>query len=360
MQEMDKENAGRAGEMSGATVSDRKYRLLFAAALSALILVMVASLCIGRYGVGVADCVKILLSGIFHFPETWTKTMYNVVMVLRLPRVLTAAMVGAGLAISGAAYQSMFKNPMVSPDILGVSSGASIGACLAILLGLGSVVTQSWAFIGGMAAVLITAAVPRILKSSSPVLLVLAGIITGGLMSSALGIIRYIAMSAFPDSTILADMTYWTMGSFSKAGMDELKYIAPVVLISGGVLVCIRYRLNVLSLGESEAKTLGINVSRLQLIIILASTLVTASCVCVSGTIGWVGLVVPHLSRMVVGPDNRKMLPFSLLLGAMFMVVVDTLCRSISSAEIPVSIITGLVGAPFYFYLLYRQRMSMR
>lgn len=360
MQEMDRVNAEGAGKLSGANLSDGQYRAVLAAAVALLVAVMLAAICIGRYGVTPFNCVKILASNFFDVEPTWTKTMQSVVMVLRLPRVLTAALVGAGLAVSGAAYQSMFKNPMVSPDILGVSSGASIGACLSILLGMGAVVTQSWAFIGGMLAVLITAAVPRLMKNDSPVLLVLAGIITGGLMSSVLGIIRYLAMSYTADETVLADMTYWTMGSFSKAGAAEILSVAPVTLVAGAVLVLIRYRLNVLSLGENEAKTLGVNVSATQLVIILCSTLVTASCVCVSGTIGWVGLVVPHLARMVVGPDNRKTLPFSLVLGAIFMVIVDTLCRSISSAEIPVSIVTGLIGAPFYFYLLYRQRMSMR
>ena len=239
MQEMDRVNAEGAGKLSGANLSNGQYRAVLAAAVALLVAVMLAAICIGRYGVTPFNCVKILASNFFDVEPTWTKTMQSVVMVLRLPRVLTAALVGAGLAVSGAAYQSMFKNPMVSPDILGVSSGASIGACLSILLGMGAVVTQSWAFIGGMLAVLITAAVPRLMKNASPVLLVLAGIITGGLMSSVLGIIRYLAMSYTADETVLADMTYWTMGSFSKAGAAEILSVAPVTLVAGAVLVLI-------------------------------------------------------------------------------------------------------------------------
>lgn len=358
MQGLEQSNNERARQMSGGNISDAKYRVLVITLFVGLIAVMLAAICIGRYGISVLDCVKILVSKVVSITETWTKTMSNVVWIIRLPRIVAAALVGAGMAIAGAAYQSMFKNPMVSPDILGVSSGASIGACSAILLGLGTVTTQVWAFVGGMIAVFLTAIVPRVMKNNSPMLLVLAGIITGSLMNSIMGIIRYIA-AASDDGTALEDITYWTMGSFTKASMDNLAVIAPLVIIAGGVLMLIRYRLNVLSLGENEAKTLGVNVGRTQLIVIITATLITAACVALCGTIGWVGLVVPHLGRMLVGPDNRKMLPVTMFLGAIFMVVVDTICRSISAAEIPVSIVTGIIGAPFYFYLLYKQRMSM-
>lgn len=358
MHEMEQSNNERAQQMSGSNMSESKYRVVVLTLFISLICVMFAAICIGRYGIGIGDCLKILVSKVVDITQTWTKTMANVVWIVRMPRILAAALVGAGLAIAGAAYQSMFKNPMVSPDILGVSSGAAIGACSAILFGLGTVYIQSWAFIGGMVAVFITAFIPRLMKNTSPIILVLAGIITGSLMNSVLGIIRYIAASSAND-TVLADITYWTMGSFTKASMSNLAIIAPLVIIAGGILMLVRYRLNVLSLGDNEAKSLGVNVGRTQLVIIITATLITASCVSLCGTIGWVGLVVPHLGRMIVGPDNRKMLPVTMFLGALFMVVIDTICRTISAAEIPVSIVTGIIGAPFYFYLLYKQRMNM-
>lgn len=346
-------------KIRAANQSDATYYVYMVVLVCLLALALFVALSTGHLGISIRECLAILFKDIFGLEQTWTDMQANVIHMIRVPRALAAAMVGAGLAVSGASYQSMFKNPMVSPDILGVSSGASIGACLSILLGMGAAITQLWAFVGGLAAVLITTAIPRILRNDSPIMLVLAGIITGGLMSSALGIIRYLAMNSSSD-TALEDMTFWTMGSFAKVSMDDLVSIVPVVLIAMATLFLIRYRLNVMALGDREAKTLGVNVGRTQLIIILAATLITASSVSICGTVGWVGLVVPHLCRMMVGPDNKKLIPMAMVVGALFMVVVDTLCRSIAKAEIPISIITGIVGAPFYFYLLFRQRMSMK
>lgn len=328
--------------------------------LGVLILIMIGVVCfalwVGRYPMTLADPLKILLSRLIPIEPTWTGTMEAVIFKLRLPRITAALLVGGALALSGAAYQSMFKNPMVSPDILGVSSGASVGASLAILLGLGKITIQVWAFIGGVVAVLLTASVPKLLRSNSTIILVLAGIIVGGLMSSIMGIIKYIAT---PD-TALAEMTYWAMGSLAKVHYVDLIYIAPVLILSGLVLLLSRYRLNVLSLGEEEAKSLGVHVGKTRGIIILCSTLLTASSVCIAGTIGWVGLIIPHLGRMLVGPDNQKMLPTAMIIGGTFMVIIDTTARTLSSAELPIGIITGIVGAPFYFWLLLKQRMILQ
>lgn len=338
--------------------SGLSYRLFLVGLIIFLLFLITAALCVGRYVIDVGVCLKILLSPILRESQNWTVMEENVVMILRLPRILGSVLVGAGLALSGATYQSMFKNPMVSPDILGVSNGASIGACTAILLGLGPFFIESWAFVGGILAVTITTAIPRLLKNDSSMMLVLSGIITGSLMNSILGLIRYLAISS-GDDTILADMTYWMMGSFAKISMKDLKTAAPIIGCCCLILLLLRFQLNLLSLGEQEARTLGVHVSSLQLIVITCATLITASCVSISGTVGWVGLVVPHLARMIVGVDNKRMLPVAMLLGSIFMLVVDTLCRSISSAELPISIITGIIGAPFYFFLLYKQRMKM-
>lgn len=344
-----------AGNLSGRNISNAKYRMIFAGLVVLAFGVFFASLAIGRYNIPFFDSVLILLAQIFPIEPTWTQTMEAVIFNLRLPRTIAAVFIGGGLALSGAAYQSMFKNPLVSPDLLGVSSGACVGASLAILYSMGPVFIQILAFIGGIAAVSITVAVPRLMHNSSTLMLVLSGVIVGGLMSSIMGIIKYVADA----DTALAEMVYWAMGSLSNVKMVDLYYIAPCILVSGFVLVLFRYRLNVLSLGEDEAKTLGVDVRKVRGIIIVCATLLTASAVCLAGTIGWVGLVIPHLGRMIVGPDNRKLLPVAVVLGAIFMVVIDITARSLTSAELPLSIITGLIGAPFYFYLLIRQRMSI-
>lgn len=334
----------------------RQYRLMLVVLLVILLCSVMASLTLGRYGMSVGEALKILLSKVVPIENTWDNTQESVVMRLRLPRTLAAALIGAALALSGASYQSMFKNPMVSPDLLGVSSGACIGASLAITLSLSSVTIQVWAFLGGIAAVTLTTAIPKLLGSQSTVMLVLSGVIVGGLMSSIMGIIRYFAD---PD-TALAQMTYWAMGSLADVQMVDLAAIGPFILAAGILLLLMRFRLNVLSLGEQEAKTLGVDIKKSRAVVIVCATILTASSVCIAGTIGWIGLVVPHLGRMMAGPDNRKMLPLAVLLGASFMIWIDLVARTITSAELPISIITGIIGAPFYFYLLFRQRNTLR
>ncbi|MDD2249078.1 MAG: iron ABC transporter permease [Methanocorpusculum sp.] len=344
-----------AGKISGRAASSAKYRMIMVCLVILLIGIFFLSLTVGRYSIPFFDSIAILLARVFPIEPAWTQTMEAVIFNLRLPRTIAAVLIGGGLALSGAAYQSMFKNPLVSPDLLGVSSGACIGASLAILYSMGPVIIQIWAFIGGIIAVSITVAVPRLMHNSSTLMLVLSGVIVGGLMSSIMGVIKYTADA----DTALAEMVYWAMGSLADVKMIDLYYIAPCILAAGFVLLLFRYRLNVLSLGEEEAKTLGVDVRNVRRIIIVCATLLTASAVCLAGTIGWVGLVIPHLGRMLVGPDNRKLLPAAVILGAVFMVMIDITARCLTSAELPLSIITGLIGAPFYFYLLIRQRASI-
>jgi len=276
----------------------------------------------------------------------------NVVLGLRLPRILAAIFVGAALSISGSAYQGIFKNPLVSPDFLGVSSGACIGAALAILLSLGSSQISIFAFFGGIAAVLITAAVPGLIKNRSNIMLVLSGIIVSSLMSSILGFIKY---TADPE-TQLASITYWTMGSFSYVDTKDLLTMVIVLLPPMIILMLISWWIDVLSMGEEEARSLGANVRLIRAIAIICSTLLTSGSVCLAGTIGWVGLIIPHFARMLVGSSNKKIMPVSVVLGALFMLVVDTLTRSISIDEMPVSIMTGIIGAPFFCWLLFKRR----
>jgi iron complex transport system permease protein len=278
--------------------------------------------------------------------------MYRVVMYSRLPRTVASVLVGGALAVAGSSYQGVFRNPLVSPDLLGVSSGSCVGAAISILLGLGYFGNVILAFVGGIAAVLLTVLFPVLLNKRSTVSLVLSGVIVGGFFSSLLGLLKYLAN---PD-TELAEITYWQLGSLAKVKIVSLYYIAPVILISGTIILLLRWRINVISLGDKEAKTLGINLYKERGLIILSATLLTAASVCISGTIGWIGLVMPHLARMIVGQDNKKVIPISAVLSSVFLVAVDILARNLTGAEIPLSIITGFLGTPFFAYVLVRQR----
>ncbi|WP_299077059.1 iron ABC transporter permease [uncultured Fretibacterium sp.] len=320
-----------------------------------LVVVFFIALCAGRYSIRVTEVVRILASSVFDVTQTWDDRAYGVIFTLRLPRTIGAVLVGAALSLAGAAYQGVFKNPLVSPDLLGVSSGACVGAAIAILLGMNSLGVQTLAFAVGIGAVALTMLIPRLFRSSSMMMLVLSGVIVRGMMDSVVGIIKYIA----DPETQLADITYWTLGSLVKVLSSDLFAIAPVIAAGCLMVLLLSWRINILSLGEQEARALGVHVGFVRGVVILCSTLLTASAVCVCGTIGWVGLVIPHLSRITIGQDNTKSIPVSLLMGAIFMVAIDTLARVLTSLELPLSILTGIIGAPFYFMVLAGQRMSL-
>jgi len=317
-----------------------------------LFLFAVLALCLGKYPVSPMNCLKIIFNALLGKEQNADLMTVNVVLRLRLPRILAAMFVGAALSASGSAYQGIFNNPLVSPDFLGVSSGACIGAAAAILLGFGSVAISIMAFFGGILAVLITSAIPMILKNRSNIMLVLSGIIIGSLMSSILGFLKFVA----DPSTQLASITYWTMGSFSYIAPSNIPVMFAVLLPPMIVLILMSWWLDVLSMGEMEARALGANVRLVKAIAICCSTLLTSGSVCMAGTIGWVGLIIPHFTRMITGPSNRRMMPAACITGAIFMLMVDTLTRIIGSNEMPVSIMTGLIGAPFFCWLLYRRR----
>ena len=326
--------------------------LLFLGIVVAVLVVL--SLCIGRYQVDVGTTLKILFSWLFG-GETgvdWTQNQYNVIMNLRLPRALAAMLVGAALALSGASYQGVFQNPLVSPDILGVSYGACVGAALSILLYLNNWWTQILAFVGGLITVFITVSIPKLMHRHTNVVMVLSGVIVGGFMSSILGIMKYVAD---PD-TQLAEITYWQLGSIAKVNFTLLKYTAPVMIVAAIILIAMRWRLNLISLGEEEARTLGVDIRKERGIIIVAATILTASAVSVAGTIGWVGLIIPHVTRRIVGSDNKRLIPTVIFVAAAFMLIVDLFARNISGYEIPLGILTGLIGAPIFGYILVKQR----
>ncbi len=321
-----------------------------------LIALILVCMCVGKYSLTPVECLNIIFGKITGAESSWDAMDEKLLMGVRLPRVMATVIVGAALALSGAVYQGIFKNPLVSPDFLGVSSGACIGAAVAILLSLSSALIQVCAFIGGIAAVTLTVMIPKAMKSNSNIMLVLAGIIVSGAMSSILGFIKYIA----DPETQLAAITYWQLGSFAYVDTPALLSILPLSIIAAVVLIAMAWWINILSMGEQEAQSLGANVGVLRGICIICATILTAGAVCISGTIGWVGLVIPHFGRMLVGSDNRSLLPAACLIGGIFLLLVDTVTRIIGPAEMPISILTGIIGAPFYAWLLYRQRMNIR
>ena len=336
-----------------SNVKDSNQRSLPVVLIALIIIALictVAALCIGSYSIPVKDTLNILLSPIFGDGD-WSARAQLIITQVRLPRVLAAILVGAALAVAGTSYQGIFRNPLVSPDLLGVSSGACVGAASAILLGSGALGIQLAAFLGGIGAVAMTISIPKIIKKESTVALVLSGVIVGGFCGSIMGLLKYIAD---PEST-LAEITYWQMGSLAKADYESLAYTAPIIIVCIIILMALRWRVNVLSLGDQEAKALGINLKFERGVVIAMSTLLTASAVSLAGTIGWIGLVIPHLARFLVGPNVARSLPVAFVMAAGFMLIVDTLSR-FSGIEIPLSILTGLIGTPFFVVLLAKQR----
>jgi len=324
--------------------------------LLVLLLVFVISFTIGRYPVTPAEVLEVLRARLMSAPRSGSTEIDVVVMTIRLPRILAAMLVGSALSVSGAAYQGLFRNPMVSPGILGVSAGASFGAALAILCGFGMAGIQSLAFLTGLAAVAATWAIGAGLgRRSDPVLImVLAGIIIGTLFSAFVSLVKFVAD---PYNTLPA-ITFWLMGSLASIKLADLSIAAAPMIIGTLVLNALAWQLNVLCFGDDEARALGLETGRLRCVFILCATLVTASAVAISGIIGLVGLIVPHLARQLVGPDHKVLLPASAVLGAAFLLVVDDLARALIAVEIPLGIVTSIIGAPFFLYLLSRSRRA--
>lgn len=326
--------------------------------LSLLIVVLIAvfflSFLIGRYPIAPDIALGILLSKIVHLTPFWTEDMEIVMLKIRLPRIMAAILVGAALAASGAAYQGLFRNPLVSPGILGVTAGASFGAALAILLSLNAVGVQVAAFAFGLAAVTATYLITLWLgqKGETILLMILAGIIIGTLFTAFVSLIKYVA----DPNDALPAITYWLMGSLAAVNNRDV-YLAAVPIGTGlFVLTLLRWNLNVMSFGEEEARALGVNTVRLRIIVVVCATMVTASAVAISGVIGLVGLVVPHLSRLLVGPNYKSLLPAAIVMGSIFMLLVDNLARTLFAVEVPLGILTSLIGAPFFLYLLLHTR----
>ena len=334
-----------------------KHLTVIVVALALLIVVAVVAMAVGRAMLSpgtVIDALWQLVTGDGDTPLV----ARNIVLNVRLPRVVAAAMIGGALAISGTAYQGLFRNPMVSPDILGASTGASFGAALALLLSLGNMPVRAAAFAGGLAAVFITYAAARYIgrESSQVLLLVLCGMIVSALFQAFVSAIKY---TADPDSK-LPEITYWLMGSIAKVTWSDLRLFAIPFVLGVVPLLALRWRFNILAFGDEEAESLGVNAAALRLVSIVCATLLTASCVAISGVIGWVGLIMPHVVRFIAGPDNRIVVPLSVILGGAFLIAVDTACRSLMPSEIPLGILTSIIGAPLFFLILLRTQQGGR
>lgn len=322
---------------------------VFGASILILGAVMYLSLVSGRYPVEPQELFQILGKNWFGFNVKVYKPAENMLLNVRMPRLLASGLVGASLAIAGAAFQAVFRNPLVSPYLLGVSQGASVGAATAILLGVGTTIAiQGSALAGGIVAVILTVSIPRMLKNESTLMLVLSGVIVGGFGTAALGALKFIANP----ETQLAQIVFWQMGSLQDVRSPSFGQFAIIAVPCILLLLAMRWRINILSLGDDEARALGVNIAQTRGVIILLATLITATSVCIGGPISWVGLVIPHLCRLLVGSDNKKLMPLSVTMGAAFMMFVDTLARSLTSAEIPLSVLTGFIGTPLFMLLL--------
>lgn len=311
------------------------------------LLIAIICLGIGRYTIRLDQTFKILFSPLTKIGVNYAD--YIVIFNIRFPRIILAFSVGLGLAISGAAFQSMFSNPLATPDTLGVASGASFGAALALLFGFSFIGVQAMAMILGMVALLITLWIGKnSISQSKIVMIVLSGIVVSSLFKALVSGVKYIAD---PNDTLPA-ITYWLMGSMNGANFKTLLLGLPSIFIGSLIIFLLRWRLNIISLSDDEANSLGGHVQLVRILIMFSATLVTASCVSMCGAVGWVGLLIPHVSRLLVGSDNTRIIPISMSLGASFMIIVDTLARSISASEILLSILTALIGAPFFISLL--------
>ena len=326
------------------TAGGRAAYILAAAALLGLTLLAVS---VGRFPVSVQYLLS-LLAG-----KAASANVETVIFQVRGPRVLAALLVGAALAAAGSAYQGMFRNPLVSPDILGVSTGAALGAVVAIFLSLGVVAVQGFAFAGGLVAVALVYWIGGRLRGHEPLLaLVLTGVVIGTLLGSTIALLKYLA----DPYNQLPAITYWLLGSLAAVAPRDLAVAAPLMLAGLAPMLLLRWRVNLLALPDDEARALGADTRKLRMTVIAAATLMTAAAVAISGIIGWVGLLVPHAARLLVGPDFRRLLPLAMLLGAGFLLAVDTLCRTLAQIEVPPGVLTALIGTPFFLWLFARSR----
>ena len=361
------ENAAQRKEdsVNSCVPAAGRERLRFTLLLAGFVLVFLGSFAVGRYSVAPDKTCCILLDALLRragelanrlpFADAewglapfWTSAEAAVVLNVRLPRILAAALIGAALSVAGVSYQGMFRNPMVSPDLLGASTGAGFGAALALLLSMNYFAVTLSAFLFGLAAVMLAYLISRRSRMDITLSMVLAGMMISSLFTSGTSLIKLLADT----ESQLPAITYWLMGSLTSVRGRDVRFAALPVLLGILPLLLLRWRINLLTLSEAEARSMGVDTRRLRLTVIFCATLMTAASVSISGMIGWVGLVIPHFCRMIFGYDYRRLLPASALLGGAFLMLVDDLARTIATSEIPLGILTSFVGAPVFLYLI--------
>lgn len=341
-----------ANETNLYSKEQRSYRLLLFSGIIGVVVVFMMSLCLGNYMTSPRDVFNALA-----YPDAYPQ-IYMIVTRSRLPRLIAAMLVGASLSVAGLTYQEIFSNKMASPDILGVSAGAGVGASVSIYLGTGFLVTSTFAFIGGLAAVGLTMAASKLFDGSnkSVASLILAGIVVGGLMNSLLGLFKYLS-----NDSQLASITFWLLGGFYNTTYRQLAFASPLVVIGIVVLMLFRWNIVMLRSGDTDAYTHGINAKIVRRMCITITTIITSVSICISGTVGWIGLAIPNLIRLLVHNDGRKLMPLAIIYGALFTEICDLLARTITNTEIPVGVITGFIGAVmFIFVLLIQSTRSKR
>lgn len=306
------------------------------------------ALCIGRFTIPIQDVITTLL---MPFGVDVTENNEMVIWNVRLPRVLMAILIGAGLAVAGATFQSVFANPLASPDTLGVSSGAAFGAALAILFSLNTLLVQSIAITFGLIAIAVTFILSRLKGNGNMLLIVLAGVIVSAFFTALVSGIKYVA----DPQEKLPEITYWLMGSLSGSSWQDLLLAAPFIVIGIIGIYLLRWRLNILMLSEEEISSMGMRVKHIRWAVIILATMIIAASVSVVGQVGWIGLVIPHIARAIVGTDHRKIIPVCISMGAAFLIVIDTISRSVIAGEVPLSILTAIIGAPLFAFLYFRK-----
>lgn len=322
---------------------DRKYRVCMITGCIATLFLALIALCLGQYTIALQDVIKVLT-----LQKVDLVNAETVIFNIRIPRILVSLIVGSGLATAGASFQALFSNPLATPDTLGCANGASFGAALGILLGLNALGIQISALIFGILAVVLVFVFTRYRHANQIMMIILGGMVVSSLFSALVSLIKYVA----DPNDVLPVITFWLMGSFSNSTVRSLYTGVPMIILGMMILYLMRYRMNALSLKEEEAASLGINVRQNRMIVIIASSLITASVVSMCGVVGWVGLLIPHISRMLFGNNHTKVIPGCIVFGALFMLIIDTIARCMYQAEIPVSILTAIIGAPVFLLLL--------
>ncbi len=339
----------------GSRIKTVAVRLRVPGLIALPILVFLLSITLGRYEVSLGELFNLFGAKLGLTDATVPENVSTVILNVRLPRIIAGMLIGAGLALSGAAYQGMFRNPLVSSDILGASAGAGFGAALGIMLSKSVIVTQILALGFGLTAVLITYTLAGRLRRGDPTLfLVLTGILVGTVFTSLISILKVLA----DPSDKLPAITFWLMGSLASVNRQDVLILIGPMLIGGIALLAVRWHLNPLSFGEEEAQAMGSETTKMRIIVIGACTLMTASAVSIAGIVGWVGLIIPHVARGLVGPDYGRLLPVSAVIGAVYLLLIDDIARLTGPLEMPLGILTALIGAPFFIFLLTRTRRA--